>query len=290
MYKCNLVMKTKKFVLIVFFILMNSLIFGQSAVFEREFGNFSNAEAFSITPNEFIYVTDSETNEVYKINFAGEVLKFIGGYGWGSSAFDLPVDVFASTLSVYVTDKNNDRIQFFDKDLNYLSELDSDNLRSDNAFRYPTSAVVSPVGDFFVLDSDNSRILKFDLNGNFTTEIGSYDAGMFSLADPLKFDISSDSRLFVLDGRYIKIFDQFGGGLNKIPIEPGAANIHIRSDILLVIYSNKVLMLDLRNTGLGMRELFFAELYDLKDAVVYKDKLFALTANSILVYKLISRN
>ena len=283
-------MKTKKFVLIVFFILTNSLIFGQNVIFEREFGNFSNAEAFSITPNEFIYVTDTETNEVYKINLTGEVLKFIGGYGWGSSAFDLPVDVFATTLSVYVTDKNNDRIQFFDKDLNYLSELDSDILRSDNAFRYPTSAVVSPVGDFFVLDSDNSRILKFDLNGNFTTEIGSYDAGMFSLADPVKFDISSDSRLFVLDGRYIKIFDQFGGGLNKIPIEPGAANIHIRSDILLVIYSNKISMLDLRNTGLGMRELFFAELYDLKDAVVYKNKLFALTSNSILVYKLISRN
>ncbi len=283
-------MKTKNFVLIVFFILTNSLIFGQNVIFEREFGNFSNAEAFSITPNEFIYVTDTETNEVYKINLTGEVLKFIGGYGWGSSAFDLPVDVFATTLSVYVTDKNNDRIQFFDKDLNYLSELDSDILRSDNAFRYPTSAVVSPVGDFFVLDSDNSRILKFDLNGNFTTEIGSYDAGMFSLADPVKFDISSDSRLFVLDGRYIKIFDQFGGGLNKIPIEPGAANIHIRSDILLVIYSNKISMLDLRNTGLGMRELFFAELYDLKDAVVYKNKLFALTSNSILVYKLISRN
>ncbi|MDZ7766897.1 MAG: NHL repeat-containing protein [Melioribacteraceae bacterium] len=140
---------------------------------------FPAALTFQSHQTNIIYVTDIERNEIYKLDFEGNVLNFIGGYGWNPATFDEPVHIFASTLSVYVTDKNNDRIQYFDKDLNYLSQLRSDDLRGEYSFRYPTSAVVSPVGDLFVLDSDNSRILKFDLNGNFTTEIGSYDAGSF---------------------------------------------------------------------------------------------------------------
>lgn len=173
----NKFMKEK---LIIGAFLLTSLVFSQELVLDYQIGNFSKAESFSLAQNQFIYVTDSETNEVYKLDLSGNILKFIGGYGWSESAFDSPVDIFASTLNVYVTDKNNDRVQFFDKDLNYISQFGSD--RIDNyqyEFRYPTSAVISPLGDLFILDSDNSRILKFDLNGNFSLEVGNYDAGNF---------------------------------------------------------------------------------------------------------------
>lgn len=285
MYNCNMQNKMKISFTIILLLSVN--LSAQQLVLHSQIGDFINAAAFSISDNRFLYVTDSETNEVYKLTMSGEITKFIGGYGWSDGAFDTPVDIFASTLNVYVTDKNNDRIQFLDKDLNFISEFNSK--RIDNpqyGFRYPTSAVISPIGDLFILDSDNSRILKFDLSGKFSLEIGSYDAGSFALNNPTKFDISSDSRLFVLDIDEIKVFDQFGGGLNKIKISERANNIHIKSDILCLTYTNSVELLNLQNPGQGFIEYVIDESHILKDAFIYNDQLFVLTDKFISIYNL----
>lgn len=262
-------------------------IFAQSPILSHQIGSFANAESFSVSQSDFIYVTDIEKDEIYKLDLNGTVLKFIGGYGWSEAAFDNPVDIFASTLNVYVTDENNDRIQFFDKDLNFISQFSSQNISNpEYDFRYPTSAVISPLGDLFILDSDNSRILKFNLNGNFSLEIGNYDAGSYALRDPIKFDISSDSKLFVLDGDEIKLFDQFGGGLHKFEIEPGAVNLQIQRDVLSISYPNKITLFYLRNKERNKVGYTFDEKDTIKDSFVYKDQLFVLTENTILVYNL----
>lgn len=259
----------------------------QQPILSHQIGDFSSSEAFSISQSGFIYVTDSEKDEVYKLGLNGEVLKYIGGYGWSQSTFDNPIDIFATTLNVYVTDENNDRIQFFDKDLNFISQFSSSDISNPQYdFRYPTSAVISPLGDLFILDSDNSRILKFDLNGNFSLEIGNYDAGSFALSNPLKFDISSDSKLFVLDGNEIKLFDQFGGGLHKFGIDSGAVNLHIQSDVLSISYPHKIKLFNLRNKERNMVDYVFDKQDEIKDAFVYKKQLFVLTENSILIYNL----
>ncbi|WKZ68418.1 MAG: NHL repeat-containing protein [Melioribacteraceae bacterium] len=273
--------------LIIGAILLTSMVFSQQLVLDYQIGNFSKAESFSLAQNQFIYVTDSETNEIYKLDLTGNVLKSLGGYGWSESAFDSPVDIFASTLNVYVTDKNNDRVQFFDKDLNYISQFGSD--RIDNyqyEFRYPTSAVISPLGDLFILDSDNSRILKFDLNGNFSLEVGNYDAGNFSLSNPIKFDISSDLRLFVLDEGEIKIFDQFGGGLTKIKIEEGAKNIQLSMNAATISYEKKILLLDPQKSLTHFEKYKLDEDSPIMDSFVFRNQLFVLTENYISVYKL----
>lgn len=262
-------------------------IFAQQPILSHQIGSFFEAEAFSISQSGFIYVTDSQENEVYKLDFNGTVLKYIGGYGWSQSAFDSPVDIFASTLNVYVTDKNNDRIQFFDKDLNFISEFSSQNIANpNNDFRYPTSAVISPLGDLFILDSDNSRILKFDLNGNFSLEIGNYDAGSYALKNPIKFDISSDSKLFVLDEDEVKLFDQFGGALHKFKIDSGAVNIQVHSDVLCISYTNKVKVFNLLSRENNMADYIIDDRGKVKDALVYKRQLYVLTENTILVYNL----
>ncbi len=141
-----------------------------------EIGDFYQASSFSINAAGFIYVTDAGANEIIKLDTLGNELISIGGYGWSESAFDEPVDIFATTLNLYVADKNNHRIQFFDKDLNYLSEFGTNDIDNpDYAFAYPTSCATSNQGDFYILDSDNLRVLKYDLNGNFLIEIGNHD-------------------------------------------------------------------------------------------------------------------
>ena len=135
-------------------------------MFQNALGKFTDASSFSYNPSGFFYVADRHTNEIFKIDTLGNIIKYIGGYGWDESNFDDPIFIFSTLLNVYVTDKNNHRIQIFDKDLNYITQLSNKNLESTNKnlenskFGYPLGCVVSSMGDFFVLDSENKRILK----------------------------------------------------------------------------------------------------------------------------------
>ena len=161
---------------------------------DYSFGNFNSASAFSITSSGFIYIADDGDNSLIKLDTLGNVVKEIGGYGWSSSAFDTPVDVFANTLNILVCDKQNHRVQAFDKDLNFISELYTrESGNPDERFGYPLSCALSSMGDLYVLDSENIRVLKFDLFGNFIQNFGGFDWGIYSLNHPKRLTVNFDN-------------------------------------------------------------------------------------------------
>jgi len=213
---------------------LNIPILCQTLVLESEISNFSNATSFSIGALKDIYVSDADNNEIIKFDTSGNILKKIGGFGWGSSSFDLPADIFAYSLKIYSADKNNDRIQIFDKDLNYISEFSTKSKKGEEySFRSPTCITVSNQGDFIVLDSDNNRILKFDLSGNFNMQIGGLDAGNYSLVSPVYFCLDNEGNLYVIDGDKIIIYDPFGAGKAIISTPINATNISYTGELLI---------------------------------------------------------
>jgi hypothetical protein len=233
-------------------------------------------------------VSDASTDEIYKLDTLGNILKDIGGYGWDEGNFDHPVDIFANPLSVYVSDKNNNRIQRFDKDLNFISSLSTrENDNASERFGYPLSAVTSNQGDLFILDSENKRILKFDLFGNFILNFGGFDAGSYALTDPKKMVVSASNNLFVLDGNRIVIFDQYGNGVNILE-----TNTEFTSETL--IFSNLVLNTDSRVMvkNLKSKDLKFSEIKtDTTDSpsiiissLIFNGKLYILLPNEIRIY------
>ena len=168
--------------------------YSQGFIYSSSIGKFKDASSFCITSAGFIYVTDSGTNEVYKLDTLGNVLKYAGGYGWDDGMFDNPSDVYANPLSVYVCDKNNHRVERFDKDLNYIWQLNTRNSdTTGQRFGYPLGCAVSRQGDLYILDSENKRIVKFDLFGNFALNFGGYDAGIYSLVNPKKIAVSDNT-------------------------------------------------------------------------------------------------
>ena len=90
-------------------------------VLVMSFGDFKSASSFDIDLNGNFYVSDLEENNITKLDSSGNEIVSIGGYGWSESSFDRPISIITNTLSVYVADENNDRVQRFDKDLNFLS-------------------------------------------------------------------------------------------------------------------------------------------------------------------------
>ncbi len=279
-----------KAALISIFFFYNFSSYAQEFELLGKIGDFESATAFFITPTGFIFISDAERNEIAKYDTSGRKITSIGGYGWNESSFDEPVDIFATTLDVYVTDKNNHRIQIFDKDLNYLSSFSSQRYEStEYEFAFPISCATSNQGDLFILDSDNSRLLKFNLTGDFLTDIGGIDAGEYTLDNPNKLAISSDSKIYISDSNRIIVFDLFGTGLLKFKTPLDNPNINITFDYLSANDKTKIRIINLKNPSKVIIE-FSAQNHELEEEIIeaslFDNKLFILTGQSIVKFKL----
>ena len=271
-----------------FIILLCHISFGQSFNFESRFGNFKGASSFFLNPAGIIYVTDSATDEIYMIDTVGFLIHSVGGYGWRESAFDNPVDVFADALKVFVTDKNNHRIQRFDKNLNYNFQIYTrESSIEDERFGYPLSAVMSNQGDIFILDSENLRILKFDIFGNFVQNFAGYDYGNYSLTNPKQLAISMQNNIYIIDENAILIFDQFGNVIGYAEGKQNFTGIKIIFNELVVNTTEKVFYANLRNPELNITEvklIDYEEKIKIVSALIFNNKLYILTKNQILVF------
>jgi len=277
-----------KSVFAILILLVGTLAFPQKYQFENKIGQFVNASSFYINPTGFIYVTDINTDEITVLDTLGNIVKNIGGYGWRQSAFDNPADIYADALKVYVTDKNNHRIQRFDKNLNFNFQIitrQSD--IEEERFGYPLSAVMSNQGDIFILDSENSRIVKFDIFGNFLQNFGGYDYGNYALQKPAQLAVSMQNNIFVIDGNQIIIFDQYGNGNRKITGIEEFNSIRIIFEWLTVTSKDKIYIANLRSPEMSLREVLLDGLEDkleIVSALIFGNKLYVLSKKEILIF------
>jgi hypothetical protein len=176
---------------------------------------------FTVTGQRLIYAITGTTNEVLKLDERGTILKQTGGFGWDSGLFDGPSAVCSNIISVFVTDKNNHRVQQFDKDLNYVGALQTSSPDQPNAveIRYPVDCQLSAQGDYFILDSENKRIVKFDPFGKYLMDFGGVNWGAFALQAPLRFIGGNNDGVAVLEQERIVFYSPFGTGLQTLPLK-----------------------------------------------------------------------
>lgn len=275
--------------------------YSQTYEFAGELGHFQGASSFSVSPIGFLYVADAATNEIHKLDLTGNEVRFIGGYGWDESAFDDPADVFSTTLNVYVSDRNNHRVQVFDRDLNFAATVQArgdesrnrNNTNTDSdgniTFGYPTCSAVSTQGDMYILDSENKRILKFNISGEYALQFGNYRSGEYALNNPQKFAISQDNRIYALDESGMVIFDQFGTGLAKVPTEVSFRSINITFNNLVLTSSDRVFTADLNEKEVQFKEVHltgFEAGSEIVAGLIFKGNLYVLTQKQIAVFKI----
>jgi len=277
--------------ILIILLIFVSVVAAQSVVYEKSLGKFKDATSFDIDLNKNIYISDRTNNTIFKLDSLGKELTSIGGFGWDESLFDEPVSIFTNTLSVYVADKNNNRIQHFDKDLNFLSQYIGTSENTDaTEFAYPTCVAIANIGDLYILDSDNGRILKYDLSGNFILEIGGNDAGEFAISNPKNFTLDNNGNLYVLDGTNVKVFDQYGSGLLKFKSLDNANSINISERKILFVNNCKLKVLDLENRKITLEIDELSQLDENEQIVEAKllgNALFILTPKRILTYSII---
>ncbi|MFA8344046.1 MAG: NHL repeat-containing protein [Rhodothermaceae bacterium] len=248
----------------------------------KSFGEFNDAVGFTILNNNVI-VLEAEKSRILKYNSAGELIKTNGGFGWDSARFDEPSDIDSDLLKIYVCDKNNNRIQVFDKDLNFISIFTSgENGAAD--FEYPSVCKVSNPGDLFFLDSENKSVFTLNVPTNEYREIININNSNFSFEDPGYFDLDASSNIYVIHENKLYIYDQFGNGLTSFNLNFTPKNIFINRGFIFI------------NTE---TEIYYSPLYpnfvfkkiDIKEKDIVKcsvveSKLYLLLKNKVKVYSI----
>jgi DNA-binding beta-propeller fold protein YncE len=263
------------------------------------FGNFSGARAISVSPNGQVYVADTENNKVKVFSARGDSVREVGGYGWGQLEFDRPYGVFAGDgLNIYVPDYGNHRIQRFDRNLNYISTLYTrDDDDASKRFGYPAGVALSRLGDLFLLDTENIRVLKVNASSAIERNFGGIDAGKGRLQSPHRIGIAANDLVCVLDQDRIVVYDYFGNFIRTIGLgvleEP--RGLAIERDTLYVAAQQKVFLFDLQGKLLEVLELDRpseapSTASRVNDIAIQAGKLYALTDKEVRVFDLRRKN
>jgi hypothetical protein len=165
-----------------------------------------------------LFVLDATNNVLRLYSREGVLQKETGGPGWESGRFDRPSRVWARNgIDVFVADYGNHRVERFDRGLTFVSSL-STRESSDPAqrFGFPSDVALSRMGELFICDTENQRIVKVGSQDGVELSIGGYDAGKGRLHNPTRLDIGPEDHLYVLDGSRVMSYDMFGNFLHEL--------------------------------------------------------------------------
>jgi DNA-binding beta-propeller fold protein YncE len=170
--------------------------------------HFNRPTDIAFLPNGDFYVTDGYGNtRVVKFSKDGKFLLEWGTPGTGPGQFNLVHGIVIDRQNrIYVSDRNNSRIQIFDLNGKYLDEWQ--NIRS------PFYLYLSRDNFLWVADGVTNKFVKYDLTGKMLYSWGTFGAFPGGLWGPHQFSVDSDGNLYVAE--------TFNGRVQKFRPKPGA--------------------------------------------------------------------
>jgi hypothetical protein len=264
-------------------------------VLVSSFGKFRNAVSVSTAREEFVFVSDLETNKIYKFGQDGTELASFGGSGMGENELNQPFSIDASNgLDVLVADYQNNKIKRLDINLNYLLAFDfnSYNLSAESTRKIynPRSILTLSSGEVFVVcDATNYRLVKLNDYSEVSIMFGSNSIGQEKLDDPVKAVKGSQLDMWVLDKKANTIlnFNNFGLYVKTLEAKlPGAIiSIAYFNDNLFILHASGLVLYDLKK-GQYSNYYSYPEFKDLTDAAVLdKNTVLFLSKRSIRKYR-----
>lgn len=173
-------------------------IWGQKGTEE---GMFSNPVGVCTDPDGNLYTCEyGDCDRIQKFTVDGKLLMSFGQSGTGQGQFQRPSGLFWNEDKIYVADAVNDRIQIFSDDGKYLKTIDKwTNAGGRDSFYLPYDICHAANGAFYVVEYGNSRICKFDREGQFQGAYGTTGAGRRQLETPWGVAADSRGRVFIAD-------------------------------------------------------------------------------------------
>ena len=259
----------------------------------QSLGAFQQASRIISNPQGWIYITDAERNLVLRFSEGESGGPIVGGYGWTSTTFDNPTGLATDGLNLYVSDYGNHRIQRFDSNLNFISSFATrDTSFAEARFGYPLGVALSRLGDLFVLDGDNLRVVKFAGNMRFERSFGDIDDERSRLRRPEKILAGANDHVFVLEPDRLLEFDYFGHYLRSI----GQGSLNEACGFCIVgggvLVATHAALLWFNERGELVRTIRASDLQTknppgpFEDVAICGDRLLVLTSTELHVFRL----
>ncbi len=263
-------------------------VMAQVFTFEREITGYGNATSIAPTVYNSIVVSEESTGLVYILDFEGNKIKTIGGLGWDNYSFWQISDITTTQLNVYIADKGNDRIQVYDRNLNYIYSITPSSPGIKEPFEKPSGVAVTSAGEILILDSGSNSILKLDSKASHLLSFGGVHSGEFRLTDASSIDIVNGIFVSAGDRNILNLFDKFGTGLLKLKLPFVIKKLASVQNILLVSGVNNILAFRLTDNNLINHKFELTGKIpegDILDIGILENRLLILTSKSIFIYK-----
>lgn len=246
---------------------------------ERLPGQFREITSLFITPTPHLFLVESGRNRILRLSLDGQRLDSLGRTGSGTYQFDTPLDIDATNeLKIFVSDYNNNRIQVFDRRLQFLSTVRLPRIGGMQGYR-PTVLTVNNLGELFFYDEESEYIYKFNFNGGFEqrfstrgedriikpSSMAALDDAVF-VADPAQ----SVVHILTVNGRYIG----FISGITK----PGV--LAVWGDQVFISNGNEIVVYGLSARYYGTYKLtgFQGEITGM---AIFRNKLFVTNGRTV---------
>lgn len=244
--------------------------------------------------NGTVVLVDGEKNTVRLLTKEMKQSAEIGGSGWGDDQFDRPAGVWARNgIDIFIADYGNHRIQRFDRKLAFISSFSTrERPNADERFGYPTDVAVSRLGDLFICDSENSRIVKVVGLSKIEKTFGGFDAGKGRLKKPNQLEIGPHDNIYVQDampdakqGSRVVVFDNFGNFIHIIGegLFPVGVQIFADQSGLILLGDGKLFFFDENDRSVHTFELEQANIRDARSFVINRGIAYFLTDAGLVV-------
>ena len=194
-----------------------SYSFDYTFAYELESSSF-----FSVDASQSVNSTEEGSSFANATEY--ELINEWGSEGDNDGQFVRPHDLdFSPTEDkLYIVDRDNNRIQVFDKNGTFLFKWGEEG-EGDGEFTLPYGLDVDKEGNVWVADRGNNRIQKFDAEGNFLLAFGSEGEGEsefrqlrhVAVDDQLQYVYAVDSdnhriQKFDINGSFVEAFGNLG--------------------------------------------------------------------------------
>ena len=160
-------------------------------------GRFNGPEGLFVSEEGLIYLADTWANRVQILDLQGQFLRELNFTG---QQMRHPVDVVALDNQILVLDDWLNAVLVFSPDGNFLRSFGISSSHSAGSMDTPSKmAVDSERGLIYVTDSDNHRIVVFQLDGQYAGQIGSKGVDFGQFRNPKGIAVDKDGYIYVAD-------------------------------------------------------------------------------------------
>ncbi len=241
--------------------------------------NLNRVSSIYHAPDERLFIVEQGRNRFLISSPEGTRLDSLGRRGSGDYTFNTPTKIDATNgMRIYVADSGNNRVQIFDRRLQFLGSLrvpDRQSLRT--AFFEPDAIAVNDFEDLFAFDRDSNNLVRFGGNGRFEEK---NDLRLYDIRTPIRSISTLGESVFIGDERgVVHQLTTSGGYIGFVSVQNPVIDLYNKAGSVWVLTDSDLIQLE---NGTRVGKVFSHDLgSSVTSLAVSRSRFFISTSSTV---------